>query len=120
MPLFFLLNVISIFSSIFTLIPSPLIVSYFTVFSNFFFFCTLTSSLCQTFSSRYLSYFHFPRLIIFFCTQKQKYPFFASRVTSKITRQHFLMLNKQSIHNTDCTTLLLNPDGEPGIKFNRM
>ena len=36
MPLFFLLRVISIFASIFTLIPPPFIVSYFTVFSNFF------------------------------------------------------------------------------------
>jgi hypothetical protein len=71
--LFFILRVISISSFIFTLIPSTPIVSYFTYRISFYLLYTL--SLCQSVSSRCLSYFHFSLLVIFFCTRKQKVPF---------------------------------------------
>lgn len=64
--------------------------------------------------------FIFPSLLFPFVHINQTYTFFASRLTSNITRQHFLMLYKQPIHNIDCTILLQTPDEEPGIKFHRM
>jgi len=51
--------------------------------------------------------FIFPSWLFSFAQKNQRYLFFASRVTSTVTRQHFLMLYKQPIHNTDCTTQIL-------------
>jgi hypothetical protein len=67
------------------------------LFEFLFTICTPTSSFCHFFSSGYLSYFHFHLLVIIYCIRDQRYPFFASRVTSKIIRHHFLMLYKQPI-----------------------
>jgi len=124
---FFLLRVISIFVSIFTVIPSPLIVSYFTVslWIFFFSFVHLLFLFASRFSSRYLSYFHFPLLVIFFCTKKPKVPFLC--FASDQHRNPTTLLNavqttdpQYRLYNTDFTTLLHITDGEPGIKFHRM